>query len=1302
MKNQKAALKVLLVAENLIGAAGGGQRYFCGTIRNQPDIQFFAFGESGDANGELKNLTQLPLLDLYRKHANSFDLSRVLDERTNLSLHGKQYDLCFMLDVAASVACMEFDVIEVPDYLPMAAFLRDALQRFQVRYGKLVLSMHGTLAFALRENWGVAEQDVPNIELLERFETMLFRSVDLRYGIGEHYVQNWSEREHLPSHLVSAAAIYAHSQVQRQQNNVAELTADGVRPDLVFIGRHDRCKGPDLFVDIVSKIPPALYGKIRIIGSEVKINNVSSRDEMNRMAQRRGINVQYDQMRPDEIDTYLEKEDCIVFVVSRRDTFNLVALEAVQARAPLVISRQCGAYRYLRENYSEDVALDISVDNISEAVAKISQYVRNYRSVKASLLKKKKLLLDQPAIESNRYQTVQQVYAAPSHSDERARMIISDLFARAMQSMGDVVHRLRADEMEQLWKKFSGLTTAQLGDLRTTAYASSVLRDIIEPMKSMNDMKRLEHIEKHVDKMGGLFGAGNRIPLLKHLAEWERQRGNPQNAAVYEFRRWRLQGSLDDIELSHLINDLNKAGYHKEAEVAQMLIEGLDGQILEYLQRRIKLPNPVSNKDVPKEKFFIKKHGTPAVSLIVSLYNAKNKLDVFLQGLLSFTEESRRITEVIFVDSNSQDGTETYLPPRLQELTEAGISSCYMRTVDRETIQTAWNRGIAEARGRYLAFLGVDEMVRGDAFATLTQILDSNPGYDWLQGNAVVTLVDDGGGFVKDEMFYRRISQHRYAHHLDCCFISYVGSVYRKEIHERVGYYDGSFRGAGDTDFKNRALPFIHVHTLDETLGFFLNYPEARVTQSPLAEIEDIRASYLYRSVPGLEYAYAGRPELARQMVNVALCYKKSYREQDSLDVFYAYALCEWVRRYQPQLREDFYLYDFVVNNCITALRLLDGACITSSVDPLLATKHLVARIERTGFLIGEAARSLTFISARCEFALQNENSWHTHAAYWKAMSKMVPVEGPLTAVDIAGPQDMAELLASTRSKSEFVNFEVAWQTGKTEQIFRLFKLSSIDVLFYPAQQERHGMRQVLEQIAEQNSVLVHGNAYAGLTLGANTPLLFTGEIESIRPVATAVRCVLFDHPEDSEISRVISQICQYIVWHIPIILPKAAIPHLQALLGNVDFEIFLSYQHPQEIPQLLRLIRQPDWLSSRKAALQQLSENLIANGRLMVLENHGSLQRIVPQAGWDHDVAQFNRLIRKFVEGSPDLNALLDSVRESLRRQPEQKEKFETILHSLADWKEAPILKTGQAWTNKIGEHGDVSLQDLGKMVFE
>jgi len=120
--------------------------------------------------------------------------------------------------------------------------------------------------------------------------------------------------------------------------------------------------------------------------------------------------------------------------------------------------------------------------------------------------------------------------------------------------------------------------------------------------------------------------------------------------------------------------------------------------------------------------------------------------------------------------------------------------------------------------------------------------------------------------------------------------------MYRKSMHNRVGYYDESFRGAGDTEFKNRVLPYINVKHINKLLGVFINYPEERTTASPAIEIEDLRAWYAYRTKGGVRYTFENRTlNDAENLLHLALGYRKSYCSHISCDIEYAFYLSQYI-----------------------------------------------------------------------------------------------------------------------------------------------------------------------------------------------------------------------------------------------------------------------------------------------------------------------------------------------------------------------------------------------------------------------
>jgi len=213
----------------------------------------------------------------------------------------------------------------------------------------------------------------------------------------------------------------------------------------------------------------------------------------------------------------------------------------------------------------------------------------------------------------------------------------------------------------------------------------------------------------------------------------------------------------------------------------------------------------------------------------------------------------------------------------------------------------AWNRGIALARAPYLSFLGVDEAVVPHCLETLAAELDADPSLDWVQGNSIVTNVDTHGTRTSDLMLYDRTGYRQDLAYLETCYLSWVGALYRRSIHDRFGYYDSRFRAAGDTEFKNRVLPFINSKSLPQTLGMFLNYPEDRTTHHPRAEIEDLRAWYLHRTPAGVEYAFGHRdPADVAKLFMDCLGYRKSYCQHTSTDVEYGDHLAAYLAKVCP------------------------------------------------------------------------------------------------------------------------------------------------------------------------------------------------------------------------------------------------------------------------------------------------------------------------------------------------------------------------------------------------------------------
>jgi glycosyltransferase involved in cell wall biosynthesis len=370
-------------------------------------------------------------------------------------------------------------------------------------------------------------------------------------------------------------------------------------------------------------------------------------------------------------------------------------------------------------------------------------------------------------------------------------------------------------------------------------------------------------------------------------------------AAAYELRLLRLLGEDQLGLVPRLTETLETHGFTREAEVVHALYadpcaapERAQGLLKDGFDR-LRCYN-----DKPWAVIDDRRTGAARVAVIVSLYNAADKLWFFLTALSQQTLIRQDQVEIILVDSGS--------PTNERAVFEAfhrghPLSVIYARSSTRETIQAAWNRGIKLARAPYLVFLGVDETLYPETLEVLAEELDDHPNADWVMANSLVTAVDRNGLPNNDIMPYDRSGGTKDHVYLETCYVSWVGGMYRRSIHDRYGYYDETFRGAGDTEFKNRILPYINVRFVDRMLGLYLNYPDGQTTASPMAEIEDSRAWYLHRTAGGVRYAFENRPvQDAEALLRLALAYRKSYCRHASTDVEYAVLLTDYILSRDP------------------------------------------------------------------------------------------------------------------------------------------------------------------------------------------------------------------------------------------------------------------------------------------------------------------------------------------------------------------------------------------------------------------
>jgi glycosyltransferase involved in cell wall biosynthesis/tetratricopeptide (TPR) repeat protein len=244
--------------------------------------------------------------------------------------------------------------------------------------------------------------------------------------------------------------------------------------------------------------------------------------------------------------------------------------------------------------------------------------------------------------------------------------------------------------------------------------------------------------------------------------------------------------------------------YRAEAE------KELDRELDRFQRRREVVPTPapiieIHNLDTTEY----------LVTAIVSTYNSANYMRGCLEDLEAQTIAQR--LEIIVVDSGSEQDERSIV----QEFQQRYRNIRYIRTEARETIYSAWNRAISEARGKYLTNANTDDRHRPDAYERLVAELEASPGIALVYADAAVTRLPNVGFDQAPVHAHFKWPEFNARELFRVCYVG-PQPMWRKSLHQKYGYFDARLQVAGDYDFWLRMAPGESFKHIPEILGLYL------------------------------------------------------------------------------------------------------------------------------------------------------------------------------------------------------------------------------------------------------------------------------------------------------------------------------------------------------------------------------------------------------------------------------------------------------------------------------------------------
>ena len=237
------------------------------------------------------------------------------------------------------------------------------------------------------------------------------------------------------------------------------------------------------------------------------------------------------------------------------------------------------------------------------------------------------------------------------------------------------------------------------------------------------------------------------------------------------------------------------------------------------------------------------------VSAITSLYRGGTFIEQFMDNITS-QEGFRDYCELVIVDADSPEGERDTIERYLADFPNIN----YIRINHRIGIYDAWNVAAQAARGKYLTNANLDDLRRGDSFMLQAGTLDALPFVDIVYQDLYYTF-DPRLPFEEIARFGHQTTLPVVtAHNMVQYNSPHNAPMWRKSLHDEVGYFDTHYKSAGDYEFWFRCLQAgkVFYKINDPHVAYYQN-PKGLSTRPDsrgLMEALDVHKRYCRKLMP--------------------------------------------------------------------------------------------------------------------------------------------------------------------------------------------------------------------------------------------------------------------------------------------------------------------------------------------------------------------------------------------------------------------------------------------------------------------
>lgn len=203
----------------------------------------------------------------------------------------------------------------------------------------------------------------------------------------------------------------------------------------------------------------------------------------------------------------------------------------------------------------------------------------------------------------------------------------------------------------------------------------------------------------------------------------------------------------------------------------------------------------------------------PLISAIVSTYNSEKFFRGKIEDLLNQTIFLK--LEIIVINSGSTQKEDEIIKDYLN------IPNIkYVKTVERETIYKAWNKGIHLSSGKYITNANTDDRLHPKAYQMMSEFLEAHNDVAMVYADQLISHIpNESFKTVKVKKKYKPDFNELLL--LERCFIG-SQPMWRHSLHnEENWYFDETLEIAGDYEFECKIAAKYKIEHIPETLGIY-------------------------------------------------------------------------------------------------------------------------------------------------------------------------------------------------------------------------------------------------------------------------------------------------------------------------------------------------------------------------------------------------------------------------------------------------------------------------------------------------